>query len=161
MRKEGLSSRYLLPPTLYPWQLDPPLSANVTIDLANHHLRTLPAPTGWEIIQCNGRTFITSPGQATVSLDQAQFGMLRAMHSGEHHGLQELSISFLIHLCESCLAQQRADGLWHVPWSRHLLACLHRITAAELLIGVRAVARHPHFQHYASPFPDDQRLGAA
>jgi hypothetical protein len=41
------------------------------------------------------------------------------------------------------------------------LACLHRITAAELLIRVRAVARHPHFQHYASPFPGDQRLGAA
>lgn len=32
---------------------------------------------------------------------------------------------------------------------------------AELLIGVRAVARHPHFQHYVSPFPGDQNLGAA
>ena len=73
----------LQPPTLYPWQLDPPLPANVTIDLANHHRRTLPAPTGWEILQRNGQTFITPPGQATVSLDQAQFGMLRALHSGE------------------------------------------------------------------------------
>ncbi len=49
---------------------------------------------------------------------------------------------------------------WHVPWSRHLLACLHRITGAELLIGARAVTRHPRFQHYASPFPGDQSLGA-
>ena len=151
----------LLPPTLYPWQLDPPLPANVTIDLANHHLRTLPAPTGWEILQRNGQTFITPPGQTTVSIDQAQFGLLRALHSGEHHDQQDLSIPFLTHLRESCLAQQRADGLWHVPWSRHLLACLHRITGAELLIGVRAVARHPHFQHYVSPFPGDQNLGAA
>ena len=45
-------------------------------------------------------------------------------------------------------------------WSRHLLACLHRITRAELLIGARAVTRHPHFPHYVSPFPNDQRLGA-
>ncbi len=150
----------LLLPTLYPWQCDPPLPANVTIDLANHHRKTLLAPTGWEILQRNGQTFITPPGQATLSMDQAQFGMLRALHSGEHHHEHELSISFLTHLRESCLAQQRADGLWHVPWSRHLLACLHRITGAELLIGVRAVARHPHFQHYASPFPGDHSLGA-
>jgi hypothetical protein len=97
--KHASESHALLLPTLYPWQLDPPLPANVTIDLANHHLRTLPAPTGWarEILQRNGQTFITPPGQATVSLDQAQFGML---HSGEHHDLQELSISFLTHLRE-------------------------------------------------------------
>ncbi len=50
----------LLPPTLYPWQLDPPLPANVTIDQANHHRRT---PPGWEILQRNGQTFITPPGQ--------------------------------------------------------------------------------------------------
>ena len=150
----------LQPPTLYPWQLDPPLPANVTIDLANHHRRTLPAPTGWEILQRNGQTFITPPGQATVSLDQAQFGMLRALHSGEQSDQYELSVPFLTHLRESCVAQRRADGLWHVPWSRHLLACLHRITEADLLIGARAVTRHPHFRHYASPFPGDQSLGA-
>jgi hypothetical protein len=149
-----------LPPTLYPWQLDPPLPANVTIDLTNHHLKILPAPPGWEILQRNGQTFITPPGQPTVSLDQAQFGMLRALHNAEQPDQHELSISFLTHLRESCLAQQRADGISHVPWSRHLLACLHRITRAELLVGARAVTRHPHFQHYASPLPNDQRLGA-
>ena len=85
---------------------------------------------------------------------------LKKMHSGEHHDQHKLSISFLTHLRESCFAQQGADGLWHVPWSRHLLACLHRITGAELLIGVRAVARHSHFQHYASRFPCDQSLDA-
>jgi hypothetical protein len=120
----------LLPPTLYSWQLDPPLPANVSIDLANHHRRALPAPTGWEILQRNGQAFINPPGQATVSLDQAQVGMLRALHSGEQPDQQELSISFLE--IDSCMAQRREDGLWHVPWSRHLLACLHRITGAEL-----------------------------
>jgi hypothetical protein len=80
-----------------------------------------------------------------VSLDQAQFqvGMLRALHSGEQSDQHELSISFLTDLRESCVAQRRADGLWHVPWSRRLLACLHRITGADVLIGTRAVARHP------------------
>ena len=29
-----------------------------------------------------------------------------------------------------------------------------------MFIRVRAVARHPHFQHYASPFPGDQSLEA-
>jgi hypothetical protein len=59
------------------------------------------------------------------------------------------------------MAQRRADGLelLHVPWSRHLLACLHRITGAELLIGARAVARHQHFQHYASPSPGGPAAG--
>jgi hypothetical protein len=38
--------------------------------------------------------------------------------------------------------------------------CLHRITGADLLIGARAVARHPHFQHYTSPVPGDQSMGA-
>ena len=150
-----------LPPlTMYPWQLDPPLPTTVTIDLTNHHRRTLSAPPGWEILQRNGQTFITPPGQATVSLDQAQFGMLRVLHSREQPDQHELSVSFLTLLRESCLAQRRADGMWHVPWSRHLLACLHGITGAELLIGARAVTRHPHFEHYASPSPADQRLGA-
>ncbi len=93
----------LLQPTLYLWQLDPPLPVNVTIDLANHR-RTLPAPIGWEILQRNGQAFITPPGQATMSLDQAQFGMLRALHSGEQSYQQELSISFLTHIRESCVA---------------------------------------------------------
>ena len=46
-------------------------------------------------------------------------------------------------------------------WSRHLLACLRRITGAELLAGVRAVLHNPHFQHFVPPFAGDQRLGAA
>ena len=150
----------LLPHTLYPWQLDPPLPANVIIDLTNHHSQTLPAPPGWEILQRNGQTFITAPGQPTVSIDQAQFGMLRKLYSEKRPDQQDLSVSFLTYLRESCLAQQQADGISHVPWSRHLLACLHRITKTELLIGARAVTRHPHFQYYVSPLPDDQRLGA-
>jgi hypothetical protein len=90
----------------------------------------------------------------------AQFGMLRTLHSEEQPGQLNSSVSFLTHLRESCLAQRRADGLWHVPWRRYLLACLHNITRAELLIGAREVTCYPHFQHYASPFRGDQRLGA-
>ena len=55
--------------------------------------------------------------------------------------------SFLRHLRAACLAQQRADAGGLVPCSRHLLACLCRITGAELLIGVLSVSHNPHFQH--------------
>jgi hypothetical protein len=46
---------------------------------------------------------------------------------------------FLWHLRASYLAQQQVDSEGQVPWSRHLLACLHRITGAKLLVGVQAV----------------------
>jgi hypothetical protein len=86
--------------------------------------------------------------------------MLRALY-GEQSGQSERSETFLRHLRASCLAQQRADAEGQVHWSRHLLACLRRITGAELLAGVRAVLHNPHFQHFVSPFAGDQRLGAA
>jgi hypothetical protein len=115
-----------------PWQLDPSLPTNVTIDLTNHHTKALPAPPGWEILQRNGHTLITHPNLPMVSLDQAQFGMLRELYGAEQPDQQDLSVSFLPYLRESCLAQP-ADGISHVPWRGHLLACLHRITQAELL----------------------------
>ena len=43
--------------------------------------------------------------------------------------------------------------------SRHL-ACLRRITGAELLIGVRVALHNLRFQHFVSPFAGDQWLGA-
>ncbi len=44
--------------------------------------------------------------------------------------------------------------------SARVLAQNHRgRDAEELVIGARAVPRHPHIQHYASPFSDDQKLG--
>jgi hypothetical protein len=106
---------------MYPWQLDPPLPTTVTIDLTNHHRGTLSAPPVWEILQRNGQTFITPPGQATVSLDQAQFGMLRVLHSREQPDQYELSVSFLTQLRESCLAQRRADGMWRVIHTSNIM----------------------------------------
>ena len=144
----------------HPWQCNPPLPAHVTIDLSNHLPSLLPSPAGWEVLQRNGRTLITAPGSSSVGLDSAQFGMLRALY-GEHSGHSERSEFFLRHLRASCLAQQRADADGQVHWSRHLLARLHRITGAELLIGVRAVLYNPHFQHFVSPFAGDQWLGAS
>ena len=86
--------------------------------------------------------------------------MLHTLYGGPP-GQSEQFETFLRHLRASCVAQQRADAEGCVPWSRHLLACLRRITGAELLIGVRAVLYHPHFQHFVSPFAGDQWLGAA
>ncbi len=70
---------------------------------------------------------------------------------------------FLRHLRASCLAQQTADAECHIHWSRqtrHLLACIHDNTDAQLHLGARAVAYNPHFPLFASPFTGDRWLGA-
>jgi hypothetical protein len=38
-----------------------------------------------------------------------------------------------------------------VHWSRHLLACIARVTRAKGLIGCRAVTFHPHYWWFSSP----------
>jgi len=60
----------------------------------------------------------------------------------------------------SYLSQLVADGEYHVPWSRHLLSCLHRILEVDLLIGARAVTTIPQFLYFSSPEPQDYLLGA-
>ena len=40
-----------------------------------------------------------------------------------------------------------ADRISHMPLIRQLLARLHRITRAELLIGASAMTHHLHFQN--------------
>ena len=149
--------RLMLP--LHPWQRDPPLQQNVIIDLTNHLLRRMPCPEGWEVLQRNGRTLITAPDLGSVGIDSAQYGLLCAMQNEQQDHSSPSSL-FLRHLRASCLAQQRADAEYQVHWSRHLLACLHRITGAELLIGSRAVAYNPHFRFFVSPFPGDRWVGA-
>ena len=52
------------------------------------------------------------------------------------------------------------DRVYHVPWSRHLLSCLHNILDAHLLVGARAVTYNPHFAYFCSPDPVDVVLGA-
>ncbi len=79
------------------------------MDLTNHNQKTLPASLGWEILQCKGQTFMNLPGQAIVSLDQGQFGMLRTLHSEEQPDQRNLLVSFPTHLRVCCLVQQGAD----------------------------------------------------
>ena len=83
-------------------------------------------------------------------MDSAQYGLLCALHETQQNQ-SDPSALFLHHLRASCLAQQRADAEYQVHWSRHLLACLQRITEAELLIGARAMTYNPHFRLFASP----------
>ncbi len=110
------------------------------------------------MLQRNGHTF-QSYRRSSVGLDSAQFGMLRALYGGSP-GQSERFEAFLGHPRASCLAKQRADAEGQESWGRHLLACLRKITGAELLIGVRAVLYNTHFQHFVSPFTGDQWLGA-
>ena len=153
-------------PILYRWQVDPPLPGNVTIDLSNHNPRLLPCPGGWEIIQRNGRTMITSPNLQIVCIDSAQYHMLcsiQPMLSTQRDQpvrARHPEALFLRHLCASCQAQQTADAEYHIHWSRHLLACIRDITGTQLHLGARAVAYNPHFPLFASPFAGDKWLGA-
>ena len=144
---------------LHPWQADPPLPATITIDVSNHHPRNLPAPDGWEIMQRNGRVWIAERRNQVARMDAAQYGMLLAACVGrETHCVP--STHFLENVCKSCRAQQDADQSHCVPWSRHLLARIQKITGAELLIGASAVNYNPHFLHFSSPHPIDEFLGS-
>ena len=53
----------------------------------------------------------------------------------------------------SCLAQQRADLSYHVPWSRNLLSCLCSILGSDLLIGARDVVFNPRCGTFGTSSP--------
>ena len=144
---------------LHPWQAEPPLLSKVTIDISHHLPRSLPAPEGWEILQRNGRVWITECSNGIFLLDAAHYSMLIAACCGQVE--QAPTVQFLVRLSESCKAQQDADRRHFVHWSRHLLADIKQITGTELLIGASAVMFNPHFLHFASPHPPDVHLGAA
>jgi ribonuclease HI len=78
--------------------------------------------------------------------------MLELMNQGMDHA------AFLDSLLAVCLAQQRQDAARAVHWSRHLLACIARVTGAKGLIGCRAVTYHPHYWWFSSP--EDEALGS-
>jgi len=144
------------PVLLHPWQLDLPLPDRIRVDLSNHFPQVLPAPQGWQVYKRNARVLITGPGSTVVSLDAAQYGMLIA-----HHCQGTVPpVAVLEHLATSCRSQDQADSEYHVPWSRHLLACLCHQLKVELLVGARAVAYNPHFHHFVSPESVDSSLGA-
>ena len=144
------------PVLLHPWQSDPKLPDLVHFDLSNHYLEYLCSPTGWTVGKRNARVIITSPSQDVVSVDAAQYSML-----ADPHGTGRApSGTVLKSICASCLSQLVADGEFHVPWSQHLLSCLHRILQVDLLIGARAATTIPQFLYFASPEPQDHLLGA-
>jgi hypothetical protein len=85
-------------------------------------------------VHSNGQTFITpldipicdegsdkgDPAQICILcagelLDQAQFCILCELYIEDQLDQSELSASFLTYSRELCLAQQRADGISHVP----------------------------------------------
>ena len=141
----------------YPWQLEPPLPPNITIDVSNHHPKSLPAPDGWEIIQRNGRVWIVENSNRVSRMDAAQYGMLLDTCCGCDTAP---SAQFLQHVARSCRAQQDADVRHCVPWSRHLLASIRQITGSELVIGASAVTYNPHFAYFYSPFLSDTLIGS-
>ena len=155
-RRHGIVPR----PTviLHPWQMEPPLPSRITIDISHHLPRSLPAPAGWEILQRNGRVWLTEHSNGIARLDAAHYNMLLA--TGCDQAEQVPTAQFLVTLSESCRAQQDADRRHFVHWSRHLLADIKQITRTELLIGASAVMFNPHFLHFASPHPPDVHLGA-
>jgi len=122
-----------VPSLLHPWQLDPRLPPSVRIDLSNHFPQFLPSPEGWNVCKRNGRITITGPEHIAVGMDAAQYGML---FDQKGHACHE---AFLNHVVSCCRSQDTADGEYHVPWSRHLLACLRGVLETDVLVGARAV----------------------
>jgi len=98
---------------------------------------------------------ITGPGDIAVGLDAAQYGML------QDQLIQQPNEAFLCSIVTSCRSQSLADSEYHVPWSRHLLSCLHHVLEIDLLVGARAVTYNPHFAYFCSPGTADAELGSA
>ncbi len=146
-------------PILHPWQAEPPLPVNINIDVSHHHPQSLPAPVGWDVIQRNGRIWMVEQHNRVVKLDEAQYHMLLAMHAAPTANATPTA-QFLVSVSASCRAQKAADRVYHVPWSRHLLANLRWQTGCELLVGASAVTYNPHFPYFVSPHPVDECLGA-
>ena len=121
----------------HPWQCEPGLPDAVVIDCTSDTPSSPPAPPGWTLLQRNGRLLVRNPSGTTCQLEAAQASMLELMNQGMDQQ------AFLDSLLVVCLAQQRQDSARSVHWSRHLLACIFRVTG-ECLIGCHAVTFHPH-----------------
>jgi hypothetical protein len=105
----------------HPWQADPPLPSRITIDVAHHHPKSLPAPENWDIIQRNGRVWIAEHNNRVIKMDAAQYGLL--LTTCYEQDIQRVPLmKFLVWICESCRSQQDADQEYCVPRSRQLLA---------------------------------------
>ena len=118
---------------LHPWQVDPPLPSQVSVDLSHHIPKNLLCPEGWEVIQRNGRVWIAGHNQRNARLDAAQYGMLLSMNTNQSEPGVPSGL-LLQNIWTTCAAQQQADLEYHVHWNRHLLARLRQVTGATLLV---------------------------
>jgi len=136
-----------------PWQYQPRLPDAVSFDLASDAPDFPPAPPGWELLRRNGRLLVRAPSGVACQVEAAQASMLELLNQGLDQ------VAFLTALMDACTAQQRHDDGRTIHWSRHLLACMARVTGARGLIGCRSVTFHPHFWWFSSP-DDDESLGS-
>ncbi len=132
-----------------PWQADPPFPSRIVIYLSHHHLKSLPAPAGREVIQRNGRVWIAERCKRVAKLDAAQYHMLLA--TCENQDDQSVPTEQTLNrISDSCRAQNDADLGFFVHWSRHLVVS----TMSELLnvlIGASAVSHNPPFSLLCVP----------
>ncbi len=131
----------------HPWQCEPGLPDAVVIAFI-----AACSPRLDIILQRNGRLLVSNPSGTTHQLEAAQACILELMNQRMD---QE---AFLDSLLAVCLAQQRQDSVRAVHWSRHVLACIARVTGAKGLIGCLAVTFHPHYYWFSSP--KDEALGS-
>ena len=126
----------------------------MSFDLASDAPVLIPAPPGWELLQRNGRLWVSDPVGSSRQLEAAQAITLERMNAGMS---QE---AFLTALMRSCDSQLQHDEVQPAHLSRHLLANLARVTKAKVLVGCRSVTYHAHYQWYSSPEPSDVALGS-
>jgi hypothetical protein len=142
---------------LHPWQAEPPLPGRVAIDFSHHHPQSLPAPTGWVIIQRNGRVWLVEQHSRVTKKTTAQYNLPLAI-SGDQEAASAPTTQFLVDIRTSCRAKNVADLEYYVHWSRHLLANIRCRTGCELLLRASAVIYNPHY--FASPHLLDEHRGA-
>jgi hypothetical protein len=126
----------------------------VTFDMSSDTLCVQQVEPRWTVTKRNAVSLISKGGETGVQLDAALLGLLC---SQQQNGI---SCAFLEELQRCCRRQLLADRLHAVPWSRHFLACLQRITRSEVLVGARAVIWNPHFIQFSSPDQSDASLGS-
>jgi hypothetical protein len=102
-----------LEPIPHPWQAEPPLPVNVTIDISHHHPRSLSAPVGWEVIQRNGRIWMVQQNNRVTKIDAAQYHMLLAMYESQPANMVATA-QFLASISASCRAKRAADLEYHL-----------------------------------------------
>ena len=135
-------------------QCSPLLPDQNRFDLSNPNNQLLPSPHGWGISERNTQVLISAP-------DKSNAWHILACWLICGYGNSTPSESFLKAVLASCIRQRTADVEYHVPWSRHLLACLRYALGTTRLVGPRALAFNAHFLYFSSPHFTDSELVAS